>query len=313
MDTPVLILAPPDDAHAIALRRVLEFRHGVPCLIWDVSTTPADAKLTFLPEEGATHLEIERSATTFRLERCRSVWWRRPTAVAIPDVVVDQKVRQFCRAEYDTLLKGIFHSLQIPIINDPASEARAVHKPFQLSQARKVGLDIPKTIMTNDPELIREFWVTLSGRCIYKAYNAPAWTFTETRMLTIDDLNDLPKVRHAPIIVQEAIEKGKDVRVTIFGDEVFAAEVKTNVREADLDWRIDLTAKWEPHALPSSLSEALRLFLSNLGLRSGCLDLRQQPDGSYKFFEVNPSGQFLFVEIDTGQPLLESLARLLLN
>jgi len=48
-----------------------------------------------------------------------------------------------------------------------------------------------------------------------------------------------------------------------------------------------------------------------LGLHYGCIDLRRQPDGQYRFFEVNPSGQFLFAEIDTGQPLLNALATLL--
>jgi hypothetical protein len=50
-----------------------------------------------------------------------------------------------------------------------------------------------------------------------------------------------------------------------------------------------------------------------LGLNYGCIDLRQKPDGEYVFFEVNPSGQFLFVQLDTGQPLIQSICKLLLN
>ena len=102
-----------------------------------------------------------------------------------------------------------------------------------------------------------------------------------------------------------------DVRVNIFGEAIFAADVNTHVPAAELDWRIDLTAKWKEHKLPDAIGRQLILLLNNLGLHYGCIDLRQQPDGNYKFFEVNPSGQFLFVEIDTGQPLLRSLAKLL--
>jgi hypothetical protein len=50
-----------------------------------------------------------------------------------------------------------------------------------------------------------------------------------------------------------------------------------------------------------------------LGLHYGCIDLRQRPDGTYVFLEVNPAGQFLFIEIDTGQPLTRSMAELLLR
>ncbi|HEY5742033.1 MAG TPA: hypothetical protein VIS99_05775, partial [Terrimicrobiaceae bacterium] len=54
-------------------------------------------------------------------------------------------------------------------------------------------------------------------------------------------------------------------------------------------------------------------LLRALKLHYGCIDLRRRPDGGYCFFEVNPSGQFLFAEIDTGQPLLRSLAELLID
>jgi glutathione synthase/RimK-type ligase-like ATP-grasp enzyme len=177
--------------------------------------------------------------------------------------------------------------------------------------AQRIGLDIPKTIMSNDPNHIRNFWESLDGRCIYKPFASPIWTFSETRLLTKEDLEDLDKLHYAPIIVQEKIEKGTDVRVNIFGEAIFAASVKTHVPAAELDWRIDLTAKWEEHNLPDVIERQLISLLNNLSLHYGCIDLRQQPDGTYRFFEVNPSGQFLFVEIDTGQPLLRSLAKLL--
>ena len=132
-------------------------------------------------------------------------------------------------------------------------------------------------------------------------------------MLTKEDLADLDKLRHAPLIVQEKIEKGRDIRVTIFADKIFAAAVTTRLPVADLDWRLDLTATWEEHSLPDELRRLLVRLIRGLHLHYGCVDLRERPDGSYVFLEVNPSGQFLFVEVDTGQPLTQSLAELLLQ
>lgn len=313
MDMSILIVAPKDDVHAVALRTVLESKFDARAFIWDVSNVPTQSKFDFFPNDNRSDLRIDDSSESLALSEIRSIWWRRPGAFKIGDSVTDPKVRRFCRSEYDSFFRGVLNSIPIPIINDPTTEARAVHKPFQLLQASTVGLETPKTIMSNNPISIRDFWKSLGGKCVYKAFAAPPWTFTETRPLMLEDLQHLDKVRHAPIIVQERIEKGRDVRVNIFGDEVFAAQVTTHIADADLDWRVDLTAKWEPHDLPETISTKLRSLLKRLGLRSGCLDLRQQPDGAYKFFEVNPSGQFLFVEIDTGQPLLESLAKLLVN
>jgi glutathione synthase/RimK-type ligase-like ATP-grasp enzyme len=115
------------------------------------------------------------------------------------------------------------------------------------------------------------------------------------------------------MIVQEKIHKGVDVRVNIFGDAVFACEVRTSVPQAELDWRIEMTAQWFEHELPQEVADKLKNLMRALNLDYGCLDLRRRPDGRYCFFEVNPSGQFLFAEIDTGQPLLHALGELLLT
>ena len=131
--------------------------------------------------------------------------------------------------------------------------------------------------------------------------------------MTDEDLCHLDRLRHAPVIVQERIEKGVDVRVNIFGSAVYACEVETSFPQAELDWRIDVTARWYEHQLPKDVASKLIRLLRALKLDYGCIDLRRQPDGRYCFFEVNPSGQFLFAEIDTGQPLLRSLAELLIG
>ena len=99
--------------------------------------------------------------------------------------------------------------------------------------------------------------------------------------------------------------------MNIFGRSVFAAEVTTYRQEADVDWRIDLTATWSTHNLPEDVQRKLLKLFDELNLHYGCVDLRLQPDGVYVFFEVNPAGQFLFIEIDTGQPLTYAMAHLL--
>lgn len=41
--------------------------------------------------------------------------------------------------------------------------------------------------------------------------------------------------------------------------------------------------------------------------------MRLRPDGTYVFLEINPAGQWLFVEEATGQPIAWGLARLLVQ
>jgi glutathione synthase/RimK-type ligase-like ATP-grasp enzyme len=313
MKDTVLIVGQPDDVHASALASILKSEFNSHPIIWDNGSIPIESHMAFILSENNTDFKLKSPEGVFSLDTIHSIWWRRPSKFRLDYSLTDPKVRNFCLSECAAFFKGVLNAIDIPIINNPAAESLAAYKPLQLRIAQRIGLDIPKTLMSNDPEHIRDFWKSLDGRCIYKAFTSPFWTLSETRLLTKEDLEDLDKLRHAPIIVQEKIEKGLDVRVNIFGKSIFAAAVKTHVPDAELDWRLDLTARWEEHILPDVISKQLILYLNNLGLHYGCLDLRQQPDGTYKFLEINPSGQFLFIEIDTGQPLLRSLAKLLVS
>lgn len=307
----VLIVAPADDVHAISLAAVLDRDFSVASVIWDRASLPAESRIDFALDGEARGLQLDTPSGRYAIDEFRSVWWRRPASFRIDKSVIDPKVRHYCDAECDAFFKGVLRSLRVPIINDPFAEAIASRKPYQLATARRIGLQIPRTLISNNPESVRAFWHTENGNCIYKPLTAPSWIFAETRMLTAEDIAHLDMLRHAPIIVQEKIEKGVDVRVNIFGAAVFAAELSATIPEANLDWRIDCTAQWHNHSLPEEVADKLKELLRALNLHYGCIDLRQQPDGQYRFFEVNPSGQFLFAEIDTGQPLLRALAQLL--
>lgn len=309
----VLIIAPRDDLHAVSLSAILDSEFGVGSIIWNRSSLPAESKLDFRLDADVSRLKVDGPDGSHTLNDFRSIWWRRPFQFHIDEAVTDPQIRGFCESEYKAFFKGALRTIDTPIINNPFQESVAAKKPFQLATARQVGLAIPRTLMSNNPASIRAFWQSLNGNCIYKSFTSPRWRATTTRMLTEADLPHLDTLRHAPMIVQEKIEKGVDVRVNIFGESVFAAAVKTQTPDANLDWRLDATARWYNHALPREIGDKLIALLKALGLQYGCIDLRQQPDGNYKFLEVNPSGQFLFAEIDTGQPLLHALAHLLVS
>ena len=59
------------------------------------------------------------------------------------------------------------------------------------------------------------------------------------------------------------------------------------------------------------MTAALLALRRRLGLWYGAIDLRRAPDGEFVFLEINPAGQWLFVEYATGQPIAQELAALL--
>ena len=68
-------------------------------------------------------------------------------------------------------------------INSPTLDAIASYKPYQLALAQTLGLEIPQTVMTSDPEEAREFWRACEGDVVYKQFIAPPDAWWETRRL----------------------------------------------------------------------------------------------------------------------------------
>ena len=148
---------------------------------------------------------------------------------------------------------------------------------------------------------------------ICKAFSATEQQWRETRLVGDQELAVLDNVRYAPVIFQEYIPADVDLRVTVVGDELFAAAIHSQESEYPVDFRMDMAnTRIEAAELPRDIAERLLDLMGRLGLVYGAIDLRRTPDGRHVFLEVNPAGQWLFVEQATGQPIAAALARLLL-
>jgi hypothetical protein len=100
------------------------------------------------------------------------------------------------------------------------------------------------------------------------------------------------------------------LRVTVIGDQCFAAEF---VPSGHVDGRLDSTAAYRAHRLPAEIERRLGAMMSILGLRYATIDLRLDSEGDYVFLDLNPQGQYLYVEIRTGQPMTRALVDLLVG
>jgi glutathione synthase/RimK-type ligase-like ATP-grasp enzyme len=102
-----------------------------------------------------------------------------------------------------------------------------------------------------------------------------------------------------------------DVRVTVVGDRLFPTAIRATPGGYDVDYRMDLAgATFTPTDLPQETERRLRALMARLGLVYGAIDLRRTPDGDV-FLEVNPAGEWRFIEERTGQPITDAMADLL--
>ena len=87
----------------------------------------------------------------------KSVWYRRPSPPII-DGGLDKKEEEFCKAECQRTLYGIWYNLDCFWVSKPQSIYYAENKISQLIKAKQVGFEIPKTMISNNPKEIFEFY-----------------------------------------------------------------------------------------------------------------------------------------------------------
>jgi glutathione synthase/RimK-type ligase-like ATP-grasp enzyme len=305
----VLIISNLADGHARAVISELNARCA-PVELLDLADYPGKLTLTLVFEGGKRRFQLKRpGAGQFDLESVRAVWWRRPGTFGLPETLRDPAHRRLALSEAGTAFHGLFAAMEVLWINPPALDAVASHKPYQLALAQSLLLEIPQTMMTSDPEEAREFWRDCEGDVIYKQFIALPEAWSETRKLGEAEVKIADAaIQLAPVIFQRHVPAIADLRVTIIGDEVFTAAVDVRKLAYNVDVRMNFNAKHIAHDLPDDVADKLRALMRRLGLVYGAIDLRLTEDGRYVFLEINPAGQFLYVEQQTGQPIAAALA-----
>ena len=194
-------------------------------------------------------------------------------------------------------------------------------KPVQVRLAQSIGLAIPETLFTNDPMAIRSLMRRHGGQVVFKVLTGVSWSEQEsswtpyTTMLQEEDLVEDFLLQATPGIYQALVEKNYELRITVMGEHVFAAKIRSQeTLEGKLDWRRAYDELiMEPYTLPSVVADLCRRLVRKLGLIFGCLDFVVTPAGEYVFLEVNEMGQFLFLERYTEMPLLDAFCEFLLQ
>lgn len=309
----ILIVSHPADDHAAVVLDALD-RVGHPAVLVDTARFPSDASLTQRFDGDRRYYEWSIDGQSIDLSCCRAGWWRRPLPFTLQSGITPG-VTSFAYSECHEAVAGLWAALELDWVNPPELDEAAHHKPYQLAAATKVGLPIPRTVITNDPDVAREFIATLGPeRTVYKTFLATEQYWRETRVVRPEELELLDSVRLAPVIFQEYVPAIADVRVTVVGERMFAAAIIPAPGGYELDYRMDMDgASFEPVELPVETRQGVHALMERLGLVFGAVDLRRTPDDRYVFLEVNPAGEWRFVEERTDQPITRAVAELLVE
>jgi glutathione synthase/RimK-type ligase-like ATP-grasp enzyme len=226
----------------------------------------------------------------------------------------------FAQREWRAVLDALeFFTPRAFWVNPRAADIQAKNKPAQLIIARELGLTLPTSLISNDPSEVEKFVSTGSDDYVYKPltwYFDPPDRIVFTSAVTREQIAIDPEaISLAPGIFQVRIPKAYEVRATVVGDEVFSVRIDSQAREdTKLDWRRNQgEVPYARHTLPDDVRILLLAMNARLGLVYGAYDLIVTPSEQYVFLEVNPVGQWLWLERATGIPISKALAELLLR
>jgi hypothetical protein len=305
--TEMAIVTLEGDIHAYLVQQEMARTYGVQVAIVAADRIPAAGGVTWHSDDPmATTLPTEDGGVV-DLGRLRLVWWRRCHGrPEVPDVVTDRAMRQLVVKDGRAALRGAFLAgFTGTWLSDPYATERAQNKLLQLKVAQQVGLTVPRTLVSSDPAAIRDFTRSMGGVVIGKTLTGLLGTALEAGRVRLESLIDDDEMRLSPTIYQQEVPGTDHLRVQVFGNDVYAARISS----AALDWRLAGDMEVTPVEVDPRLKDALRAVVTRLGLRMGVFDLKIRPDGVPVFLEVNPQGQFLFVEGMSDMPLTAAFAR----
>ena len=276
-----------------------------------------------------TMIPFPRNAWTLSFEReilqgsdVKAAYFRRPALPNSDVSITDEGEREYVGAEWSAFLKSLYARLEGLWLNAPIDIFLAEDKPTQLMLASEIGFNVPKSMITNDIVSVRK--VIEAGLAIGKPLRHalingdPERVIFTTQLKSLLD-SDEEAVALAPFIAQTEIKKLYDVRVTVVGYQLFATAIMSQEQEeTTVDWRQGsrLDLKHERIDLPREVEEKCFALMKRLNLRYGAIDLVCDKKGKLWFLEINPNGQWAWIENLTGYPIaaaivdeLEDIAR----
>lgn len=267
----------------------------------------------------ASHV-VSIDGKEYSLDEFSAVWYLKPH---LPKSLICHSTiehRQFIHRQFYVMREAVWSLLRHKRwINDPWAMMEAENKMLQMSVAAEIGFTLPDTVVTSSPDEVRKFYADHDDGTVVKtlAVSPLQDRVIYTNLLSDKDMEKIESVRMSPSIFQAMVPKKYELRITVVGDKIFPVKILSqDDPETSIDWRKkpvlnDHRVKMEPTELSDTVVEQLHGFLARLGLRFGCVDMIVTPDDECVFLEINPNGQWYFVQLNTGQQIAEAIADLL--
>ncbi|WP_206341293.1 MvdC/MvdD family ATP grasp protein [Streptomyces ureilyticus] len=300
----VLILTSEEDVTADMVVTKLH-ETGVAVMRLDPADLPGKALMSADYARGDFEGHLSVNGHVLSMGGLDSVWVRRPgePAAHAPRPSV------WLTAETHQALFGMLYSASARWMNHPRNADQARLKPWQLRTAHLSGFAVPPTAITTSPRLAQQF-AKEHGDVVVKSASGPPPGDPALALPTtlVGPDPDFSAVAAGPALLQRYIPKRADIRLTCVGTQLFAARKAAEPGQVDGRYG-DTGHAWEAVPVPVRIGRSVHEYVTLAGLAYAAFDFAEDEESIWWFLECNQGGQFGFVELETGQPISEAVAR----
>jgi glutathione synthase/RimK-type ligase-like ATP-grasp enzyme len=296
-------------------------KRNVPFFRFNTEDFPHDVSMSFNLAQGCIGGQFKSRELTLPFHDITSIWYRRPGVPSFNQAVLDPGLKEYCVKESYYALDGVLATINCFWISDPFMIRKAENKPLQLAVSSKIGFQIPQTLISSSPADIKVFYEECDKSIVIKPIRSGGFRnngedkIIFTHSVTAQDLDGLDSTVSLPSIYQAKVHKRYDIRVTVIGNDTFATEIHSQgYSDSVVDWRRGENPKLphKKHKLPTDIEAMCVALTKKLGLQFSAIDLVLSQDGAYYFLEINPNGQWAWIEERTGYKLTAALVDLLI-
>jgi glutathione synthase/RimK-type ligase-like ATP-grasp enzyme len=319
----ILLLTFSQDFYTVDLVERALSNQGYRPFRFNLDLFPGQIQLAIRLKSGEMFLTLEDNVSGRVIESSdiKALWLRK---MGTPHIAEEMEplLRNGCLRESKETLNIFLTQLEtIPWMDRPSVVKRSNDKLLQLRTAESVGMNIPKTLITNNPQEVKDFFHHLKGNVVSKMLtplttsmsgNTP---FVYTNRLKEEDLDELHMLEHSPMVFQEFIPKSCELRIAYVNGKLFTGAIGMGKGKDVADWRQGNKneSPWQDFNVPEEMATKIRQLMKKMGLYFGAIDVIVNPNNQYTFLEVNPTGEWGMLERDLELPISGAIADTLMS
>ncbi|MGS2762104.1 MvdC/MvdD family ATP grasp protein [Sinomicrobium sp. M5D2P9] len=318
----ILIITHSKDNASIAAVSGFLKESGAQVIRFNVDEYPLKYRLSSRFENSAWQVFLDVDENRESLHDITAVWYRRSHNLAAGlQNILEGTYLTSAQKEIRRTLFGMLESMPCFQIDRFSKYRRLDSKEEQMKIASSLGLRIPDTCITNNPEEARDFvrshpqGTIVKMQSSFAIYREGKEHVVFTNVVSEKDLDAIDTLQYCPMQFQEKLEKARELRVTIVGNAVFTYAIDSaKLENAKIDWRREgntLLSQWEPYALPEDIREKLLRLMDVYEVNYGAIDIIVTPQDEYYFLEINAAGEYLWLDRLANGAISEHLARVL--